>query len=167
MVTENLWGERWSKLVTNVMGNGLSACTGMITRDMVKNDAIRHFSNRLGSEAIRVGQALGYTFDEVSHMDPETIARAGEGDPAAQKEIDEHRLERPTAGGGEHRPSMGQDMVKGRRTEINFLNGFVVQKGEEVGIQAPTNAILTDIVTRVESGELKPDPKHITDLRLN
>ena len=73
MVTENLWGERWSKLVTNVMGNGLSACTGMITRDMVKNDAIRHFSNRLGSEAIRVGQALGYTFDEVSHMDPELI----------------------------------------------------------------------------------------------
>ena len=168
MVTPNLWGERWSKLVTNVMGNGLSACTGMISRDMTKNDAIRHFSNRLGSEAIRVGQALGYTFDEVSHMDPETLARAGEGDPAAQKEIDEHRLaEANRAGGGEHRPSMGQDMVKGRRTEIQLLNGFVVRKGEEVGIAAPTNAILTDIVTRVEKGELKPDPKHITDLRLN
>src|SRR5580700_2756667 len=77
MVTENLWGERWSKLVTNVMGNGLSACTGMIGKDMVQNDAIRRFSARLGSEAIRVGQALGYTFDEVSHMDPETLARAG------------------------------------------------------------------------------------------
>ena len=38
MVTENLWGERWSKLVTNVMGNGLSACTGMIGKDMVQND---------------------------------------------------------------------------------------------------------------------------------
>src|SRR6202008_4262692 len=75
MVTENLWGGRWPKLVTNVMGNGLPACPGMISRDMIKNDAIRHFSNRLGSEAIRVGQALGYTFDEVSHMDPETIAR--------------------------------------------------------------------------------------------
>jgi 2-dehydropantoate 2-reductase len=168
MVTENLWGERWSKLVTNVMGNGLSACTGMITRDMTKNDAIRHFSNRLGSEAIRVGQALGYHFDEVSHMDPETLARAGEGDPAAQREIDEHRLaEANRPGGGEHRPSMGQDMVKGRRTEIQFLNGFVVKKGEEVGIAAPTNKILTEIVTRVERGELKPDPKHITDLRLN
>jgi 2-dehydropantoate 2-reductase len=167
-VTDNLWGERWSKLVANVMGNGLSACTGMISRDMVKNDAIRHFSNRLGSEAIRVGQALGYTFDEVSHMDPETLARAGEGDPAAQKEIDEHRLgEANRPGGGEHRPSMGQDMVKGRRTEIQFLNGFVVREGEKVGIAAPTNAILTDIVTRVERGELKPDPKHITDLRLN
>jgi 2-dehydropantoate 2-reductase len=168
MVTENLWGERWSKLVTNVMGNGLSACTGMISRDMVKNDAIRHFSNRLGSEAIRVGQALGYTFDEVSHMEPETLARAGEGDPAAQKEIDDHRLaEASRPGGGEHRPSMGQDMVKGRRTEIQFLNGFVVREGKKVGIEAPTNAVLTDIVTRVERGELKPDPKHITDLRLN
>src|SRR5438093_1151280 len=168
MVTENLWGERWSKLVTNVMGNGLSACTGMITRDMIKNDAIRHFSTRLGSEAIRVGQALGYTFDEIGHMPPETIARAGEGDAAATREIDEHRLaEANRPGGGEHRPSMGQDMVKGRRTEIQFLNGFVVRKGAEVGIDAPTNAILTDIVTRVERGELKPDPKHITDLRLN
>src|SRR5271155_4535707 len=168
MVTENLWGERWSKLVTNVMGNGLSACTGMISRDLMKNDTIRHFSTRLGSEAIRVGQALGYTFDEVSHMDPEMIAKAGEGDPEAQRIIDEHRLaEANKAGGGEHRPSMGQDMGKGRRTEINFLNGFVVQNGKEVGIDAPTNAILTDIVTRVERGELKPDPKHITDLRLN
>src|SRR5207248_3243205 len=142
-VTENLWGERWSKLVTNVMGNGLSACTGLIGREVVKNDVIRHFSNRLGSEAIRVGQALGYTFDEVSHMDPEMLARAGEGDPAAQKEIDDHRLAVANTGGGEHRPSTGQDMVKGRRTEIPFLNGFVVRKGEEVGVPAPTNAILT------------------------
>src|SRR5438477_6414976 len=52
-VTENIWGERWSKLVTNVMGNGLSACTGLIGREVVKNDALRHFSNRAGSEAIR------------------------------------------------------------------------------------------------------------------
>jgi len=168
MVTENLWGERWSKLVTNVMGNGLSACTGLISRDMIKNDAIRHFSTRLGSEAIRVGQALGYTFDEVSHMDPETIARAGEGDAAATREIDEHRLaEANRPGGGEHRPSTGQDMFKGRRTEIQFLNGFVARKGDEVGIPTPTNKILTDIVTRVERGELKPDPRHIVDLRLN
>ncbi|MGH7100200.1 MAG: ketopantoate reductase C-terminal domain-containing protein, partial [Stellaceae bacterium] len=107
-------------------------------------------------------------FDEVSHMDPETLARAGEGDAAAEKEIDEHRLAAASrAGGGEHRPSTGQDMVKGRRTEIEFMNGFVVRKGEEVGIAAPTNAALTDIVRRVECGELQPDPKHITELRLN
>jgi 2-dehydropantoate 2-reductase len=168
MVTENIWGERWSKLVTNVMGNGLSACTGMVSKDLIRNDTIRRFSARLGSEAIRVGQALGYELEEIHHIDPEVIARAGEGDSAATREYDEHRLaEVNKGGGGEHRPSMGQDMVKGRRTEIEFLNGLVARKGAEIGIATPANAALTDIVTRVEKGELKPDPKHITDLRLN
>jgi 2-dehydropantoate 2-reductase len=58
-------------------------------------------------------------------------------------------------------------MVKGRRTEIEFLNGFVVAKGAEIGLAARANAALTDIVQRVERGALKPDPRHITDLRLN
>ena len=167
MVTENLWGERWSKLVTNVMGNGLSACTGMIGKDMMRDDAIRHFSARLGSEAIRVGQALGYALEEIYHLDPELIARAGEGDPAASRAFDEHRLAEAQKGGGEHRPSMGQDMMKGRRTEIQFLNGMVARKGDEIGIAAPANRVLTEIVTRVERGELKPDPQHIRELRLN
>jgi len=166
-VTENIWGERWSKLVTNVMGNGLSACTGMIGKDMVQNDAIRHFSARLGSEAIRVGQALGYELEEIQHLDPEIIARAGEGDAAATRHYDEHRLKEVSGGGGEHRPSMGHDMVKGRRTEIEFLNGMVAKKGDEIGIATPANVVLTDIVKRVERGDLKPDPRHITDLRLN
>src|SRR6266704_6888635 len=39
-VTENLWGERWSKLVANAMGNGLSACTGLTNTQMLQNDAI-------------------------------------------------------------------------------------------------------------------------------
>src|SRR3954453_3710160 len=62
---------------------------------------------------------------------------------------------------------MGQDMQKGRRTEIEFLNGLVVREGEKIGISCAANAALTDIVKRVERGELKPDPRHITELRLN
>jgi 2-dehydropantoate 2-reductase len=62
---------------------------------------------------------------------------------------------------------MGQDMVKGRRTEIEFLNGFIVEKAKEVDLPARANAALTDIVKRVEKGELKPDKRHILDLRLN
>jgi len=168
LVTSNLWGERWSKLVTNGMGNGLSACTGLISKDILRDDTLRRFGAKLGSEAIRVGQALGYELEEIHHIDPEVIARAGEGDAAATRAYDEHRLEEVNkAGGGEHRPSMGQDMVKGRRTEIEFLNGFITRKGEEIGIPTPANAALTDIVKRVERGDLKPDPKHIIDLRLN
>jgi 2-dehydropantoate 2-reductase len=62
---------------------------------------------------------------------------------------------------------MGQDMAKGRRTEIEYLNGFVVGEGEQVGIAARANERLVEIVKRVERGELKQDPRHITDLRLN
>ncbi|SDD85500.1 ketopantoate reductase family protein [Belnapia rosea] len=167
-VTSNLWGERWSKLVTNVMANGLSACTGLLSRDILLDDTLRQFTARLGSEAIRVGQALGYSLEEIHHIDPEVIARAGEGDPVARGAYDEHRLaEARKPGGGAHRPSMGQDMVKGRRTEIEFINGFIVDKAKEVGLSTPANAALTDIVKRVERGELSPDPKHITSLGLN
>lgn len=165
--TNNLWGERWSKLVANAMQNGLSACTGLPGGEMLANDSIRRFSTRLGSEAIRVGQAHGYQLEEVLHIDPETIARAGEGDDAAMRACDEQRFKdsKKTAAG--QRPSMGQDMQKGRRTEIEFLNGFIVREGEKVGIAAKANAVLTDLVLRVERGELKADPKHITELRLN
>ncbi len=167
-VTTNLWGERWSKLVTNAMANGMSASTGLISRDILMDDGLRRFGARLGSEAIRVGQALGYQLEEIHHIDPEVIARAGEGDAKAIAEYDEHRLkEAKKPGGGAHRPSMGQDMVKGRRTEIEFLNGFIVGKAEAIGIPTPANAALTDIVKRVEKGELEADPKHILDLRLN
>ncbi len=167
-VTGNLWGERWSKLVVNAMGNGVSASTGLITRDILLDDGLRHFTARLASEAIRVGQALGYQLEEIHHLDPEIVARAGEGDAKAKAAYDEHRLaEAKKPGGGAHRPSMGQDMVKGRRTEIEFLNGFVVGKGQEAGVPTHANAALTDIVRRVEKGDLKPDRRHILELRFN
>lgn len=166
-VTDNLWGERWSKLVANVMGNGLSACTGLPGGAMLQSDPIRRFSTRLGSEAIRVGQALGYQLEEILHLPAETIARAGEGDEASMRACDQQRFSDAKHTSSEQRPSMAQDMQKGRRTEIEFLNGFVVKEGEKLGISCPANAALTNIVKRVERDELKPDPKHITELRLN
>src|SRR5437870_6218797 len=166
-VTANLWGERWSKLVTNAMANGIAACTGLSSGETLHHDPIRHFSTRVGSEAIRVGQALGYQLEEIYHLPPETIARAGEGDEAAMRACDEERFRQGKRTAAGQRPSMGQDMQKGRRTEIEFLNGLVVREGEKVGLACRANDVLTDIVKRVERGELKPDPRHITELRLN
>jgi len=166
-VTSNLWGERWSKLVANVMGNGLSACTGLSGGQMLENEPIRRFSTRLGSEAIRVGQALGYRLEEILHLPPETIARAGEGDEAAMRACDERRFADGKKVASGQRPSMGQDMQKGRRTEIGFMNGLVVREGEKAGLACRANAVLTDLVLRVERNELTADPRHITELRLN
>ena len=167
LLTTNLNGERWSKLVLNVMGNGVSACTGLVSRDCIADDGVRAFMARLGSEAIRVGQKLGLDREEMHHLPSEVIARAGERDNEAVKIYDDNRLaEIKKPGGGAHRPSMGQDMVKGRRTEIEFMNGLVVDKGREVGVATPANAALTEIVKKVERGELVPDIRHILELRL-
>ena len=56
------------------------------------------------------------------------------------------------------RPSMAQDILKGRRTEIDAMNGYIARKGEQVGVAAPSHRKLADIVTRIERGELRPSP---------
>jgi len=62
------------------------------------------------------------------------------------------------------RPSTGQDILKGRRTEIDFINGLVAAKGEEVGIPAPTHAAITRLVRQVERGEIAAHPRNVETL---
>ncbi|HEX2170846.1 MAG TPA: 2-dehydropantoate 2-reductase N-terminal domain-containing protein, partial [Dehalococcoidia bacterium] len=57
--TPNLWGERWTKLTLNSMGNGVSAITGLGSKDMTLNPETRRLSIQLAGEAVAVGQALG------------------------------------------------------------------------------------------------------------
>ncbi len=49
LMTSDLGAERWTKLTLNVMGNGVSACTGQKSRDSIADDRIRQFMARLGS----------------------------------------------------------------------------------------------------------------------
>jgi len=159
-VTTNLWGERWTKLVQNGMGNGTTACTGLTASDCLRNEAVRRFQIALGGEGVRVGQALGFQLEKVRGVDPEKLARAHEGDAAAMAEVEALLIPKSGANPREaiQRPSMAQDILKGRRTEIDAMNGVIAAKGAEVGIPAPSHAKLTQIVTRVERGELKPSP---------
>ena len=158
--TTNLWGERWSKLVQNAMGNGVTAATGMTTPACLSDPQIRRFQIALAGEGIRVGQALGYTLEKVRAIEPEKYARANEGDAQAMAEVEAALTPKP--GGNPRadiqRPSMAQDMIKGRRTEIEAMNGHIARKGAEVGVSAPSHVKLTGIVTRIERGELKPAP---------
>ena len=62
------------------------------------------------------------------------------------------------------RPSTGQDMIKGRRTEIDYIKGLIAAKGAEVGMRAPTHAALTRIVKQVELGEIEANPRNIETL---
>jgi 2-dehydropantoate 2-reductase len=158
--TTNLWGERWSKLVQNGMGNGVTAVTGLTSSECLRNDAIRRLQIRLGGEAVRVGQALGYSLEKIRGLEPERLARAAEGEAGALAEVETALLhgaqDNPRA--GIQRPSMAQDILKGRRTEIEAMNGFIARKGAQIGVPAPSHARLTDIVRRVERGESRPSP---------
>ncbi len=161
--TDDLWGERWTKLCVNGMRNGVSAATGMGGNERDGHDAVRRVCIALGGEAVRVGQKLGYRLGKIGALDPERLARAHEGDAAALAEI-ERQLTDTSAGGlrsAHQRPSMAQDMAKGRRTEIEFMNGFIAEKGAAAGVPAPTNARLTEVVKRVERGELPARPENV------
>jgi 2-dehydropantoate 2-reductase len=161
--TDNLWGERWTKLCVNGMRNGVSAATGLSGNERDGHDAIRRVCIRLGGEAVRVGQALGFRLGKVGALDPEQLARAGEGDPAALAEIERLMLAgtRGEARSDLQRPSMAQDMAKGRRTEIEFMNGYIAAKGAEAGVPAPTHARLTEVVKQVERGDLPASPANV------
>jgi 2-dehydropantoate 2-reductase len=161
--TNNLWGERWSKLCQNGMANGIAAATGMSGRERDNNATIRRFSIKLGSEAVRVGQALGYQLVNIGKLDPERLALAGEGHADAFAEVENYMMSRTSGNprAGMQRPSMGQDMRKGRRTEIKLMNGFIAEKGALMGVATPTHEKLTEVVLRVERGELAPSPANL------
>ena len=163
-VTCNLWGERWSKLCHNAMRNGVAAATGLAGREIDQHEHIRHFIIKIGGEAVRIGQALGYELEKIGKLDPAKLVLAGDGDAVALKQVDAILIEESAGGGrGElQRPSMGQDMLKGRRTEIEFINGHIVEKGAQIGLAAPCNAKITSLVKRIERQEL---PITIDNLR--
>ena len=105
---------------------------------------------------MRVGQALGYQLEHIRMHEPETIARAAEGDRAALDEVESAILAALQSNTRSElaRPSMGQDMLKGRRTEIDFINGVIAAKGQEVGRPAPTHIKLVEVVKQVELGRV-------------
>lgn len=163
-ITNNLWGVRWSKLCVNGMRNALSSVTGMNGNERDSHDGVRRVGIRLGSEAVRVGQALGYQLESMARIPADLFALAPD-DPRAMAEIEETLIRgtKAAARSNDQRPSMAQDIQKGRRTEIDFLNGLIVAKGREVGCPAPTHERLVDLVRQVEGGKLQPRPEHVSN----
>jgi 2-dehydropantoate 2-reductase len=149
VVTEDLWGERWTKLSTNCMANPISAMTGLPSYDMRANDEARVTMFRLAAEAVRVGRAMGYHVKApIGGFTLEDLERAAvNGHPA----LEEKFVGKPQKIVG--RPSMAQDVIKGRPTEIDYLNGFVVEQGLRIGVPTPYNSAATALVKGIEAGE--------------
>lgn len=153
----DLAGAKWSKLVINAMRNALSAMTGLPGLQRDTDPLTRAVSIRLGAETVRVGRAMGLALvDTLVSFD--ALVAAADGDAAANAAIAARLAEVAAGRSAEQRPSMGQDIAKGRRTEIDALNGLVVAEGRAHGIATPANASICALVHRIERGELTPDP---------
>ena len=162
--TTNLWGERWGKLVANTMTTGVSGVTGMSLMDVIKDVSLRPLLVRLGAEAIRIGHAQGYAIEPVRRLESTVWLDADRGDRAALVQVNDAfgvELERMTDAGFS---GTAQDLRKNRRTEIDYMNGYVARQGQEIGIPAPTHAALTALVHRMERGELAPHRTSVSAL---
>jgi 2-dehydropantoate 2-reductase len=162
-VTTNLWGERWSKLTINAMRNAVSAMTGLSSLERDQDEACRSLSIRLGSQCVRVGRALGLALESISGLDLDLLARAEE-EPEAMAAITRQILAHGRTRNLDQRPSMGQDVRKGRRTETEAINGLVARRGEEVGVDASLHARVDTIMRRIERGELRPGRELVAGL---
>ena len=160
-LTTNLFGERWSKMATNCMANALAGLSGYGSAEIRTLPLPRRIAIQLAAEVIQVGSAAGYAVEPIFGIDAQRFVDAAHGQGLAQVEADMSAGARTLAGG---RPSLLQDVMRGRRTEIEELNGFVVAEGERLGVPTPFNAAIVAEVERHAVGSLAPDPANLEPL---
>ena len=160
-VTTNLWGERWSKLTVNCMANPLAGLSGFGSAEVRSQPVPRRIGIHIAAEVIQVGRAAGYEVEPIYGIAAQRFVDAAAGRGFEAVEADMARSAKFLSGG---RPSLLQDVLKGRRTEIDYLNGYVCEQGRKLGVKTPVNDAVVDQIHRHGVGTLKPDPKNLEPL---
>jgi len=159
--TDNLWGERWAKLCQNAMGNPVQALSGLGSVEILSTAAGRALTIHLAAESARVGLALGHRVPPFGGAAAEQWADASTR--ATYDALD--RLLTPGAASQRNwRASMAQDMIKGRRTEIEEMNGYVVARGGECGAPTPVSEAVVETVRDVERRLLPAGSENIAQV---
>jgi 2-dehydropantoate 2-reductase len=157
-VTDNLWGERWAKLCQNAMGNPVQAMSGLGTLEIASSEVGRAITIRLAAESARVGLAAGYRVPRFAGAPPEQWADA---DRRETYEALDRLLTPVSAASRNWRASMAQDVAKGRPTEIDEMNGYVVARGRERGVPTPVSEAVVGLVREVEAGARRAAPENV------
>jgi 2-dehydropantoate 2-reductase len=125
-VSMNISSEVWSKLVVNSIVNPLTAIFGVKNRE-IGAQSLSTVRQRILRECVQVGKAEGIAFPE-----------------GLEKQVDREIL------AYDNFSSMCQDMMKRKKTEIDFLNGKIVELGRKHGVSTPVNATLVDFIKFME-----------------
>ncbi len=125
-VVPNVEHAIWQKLLHNAVVNPTSALTGLTCREMLADPDLMAFMRSLCHEIIAVMRARGIPI------------------------VDEEDPFRPIIGSltalGKNRPSMWQDLTRGKRTEVDALNGAVVAAARQLGLDARHNEAITHFI---------------------
>jgi 2-dehydropantoate 2-reductase len=161
-VTTNLWGERWSKLATNCMGNTLTAMSGIAAQDLAQlSPRFPLLRDQVVRELVSVGTALGVAIEPIGGKAAsewlklpslEELPETPRSEPLEKLDAN-----RPAA----FWPSTLQDIHKKRKTEVDYLNGYVSKRGREAGIATPVNDAIVGVLKEVESGARAPSPANV------
>jgi 2-dehydropantoate 2-reductase len=128
-ISDNVRGALWAKLILNCAYNALSAITQLPYGRLVKGEGVSVVMRDLVGECVAVAKAGGVTIPGDVDLAVRQIAETAAGQYA----------------------STAQDLARGRRTEIDHLNGLIVRRGEALGVATPANRLLHAIVKLIES----------------
>jgi 2-dehydropantoate 2-reductase len=128
-ISDNVRGVLWAKLITNCAYNALSAITQLPYGRLVQGEGVTAVLRDLVDECVAVAKVDGVTLP-------------GDVDAAVRKIAE-------TAAG--QYSSTAQDLARAKRSEIDHLNGFIVRRGEALGVATPANRLLHAIVKLIES----------------
>ncbi len=119
----------WSKLIINVGINGLTAITRLNNGRLIEFEGTRKILRNAVTEGLRIAKRkrIKLIYD----------------DPLA-------KVEAVCEATATNVSSMLQDVLRKKRTEIDFINGVIVRQGQELGIPVPVNSLLVDLVKTIE-----------------
>ena len=156
---DDIRSAKWMKLVANAAEFLPSSILGLPLADAVALPGMYDVMKAAGREAVRTSLALGHKLvpifgeERIDANDPDHYSTL----------LFEAVLKGWTL--SDTRVATLQDWIKGRRGEIDAINGLVVREQERLGGAASVNRRLVEIAERVERGELEPGPSNADLLR--
>ena len=163
-MTDDIVGAQWTKLLINHV-NALPAITGLSVQEVIADPGLRRVMTASMRETVRVARRLGIRFGKVQGVDGRVLGAIGSAPLAFgawfPKTLGARMGSVPNPG------STLQSIKRGQLTEIDFLNGAVVEAATAGGIPTPINQQIVDLVHEVErTGDFIPASHVVERVRL-
>ena len=150
IVSKNLIGDRWSKVLINAAFSGMSTVTGGTFGDVMDDEIGIQCLVRIGKETVEVCTVDGVDIVPFAGVDWKEVCTF------KTKEEEDRAKDIFRTGFVPHRAlvaSMLQDLSKGRKCEIAQIDGVVADMGDKYGIDTPVTDMVIKIVTEIEEGK--------------